>query len=71
MLTLFQMPMATDFLKGREEKRPLPNNSKYKTALRKLLYLTTTTRTDITTAVGILSRKADLSAQGDWTAVQE
>ncbi|XP_060137734.1 uncharacterized protein LOC118078985 isoform X5 [Zootoca vivipara] len=50
-------PMATDFLKNQQDLKLLPNNTQYGSAIGKLLYLVTTCRPDLASAVGILSGK--------------
>ncbi|XP_063797814.1 uncharacterized protein LOC134965248 [Pseudophryne corroboree] len=42
----------------------------YRKAIGKLLYIVTVTRPDISTAVGILSRKVSKPTQMDWNAVK-
>lgn len=62
-------PMLTDYL-NIEEENLLPSNEQYRQAVGALLYIATTTRPDITTAVSILSRRVSTPRQCDWTAVK-
>ncbi|KAM4023872.1 uncharacterized protein ACNLHF_024820 [Anomaloglossus baeobatrachus] len=62
-------PMESSYLKL-EEDDLLPNNEKYRQAVGALLYISTMTRPDIATAVGILCRYAEKPRQKDWNAVK-
>ncbi|KAM4045526.1 uncharacterized protein ACNLHF_009382 [Anomaloglossus baeobatrachus] len=62
-------PMESFYLKL-EEDDLLHNNEKYRQAVGALLYISTITRPDITTAVGILCRYVEKPRQKDWNAVK-
>jgi len=52
--------METGFLNsGIEDNTKLPNNSKYRQAIGSLLYITTLSRPDIVTVVGILCQRVE------------
>lgn len=69
MLIVSLHPCKQTFWKT-EENKPLPNNSRNRTAIENLWYLTITTRSDIATPVGILSRKVMSPTSGNWTTVK-
>lgn len=52
------------------ESELLPSNTRYRTAIGKLLYLTTITQVDIATAAGTLSREVSLPTQNDWNVIK-
>ncbi|KAM4045391.1 uncharacterized protein ACNLHF_009219 [Anomaloglossus baeobatrachus] len=62
-------PMESSYLKL-EEDDLLPKNEKYRQAVGALLYISTMTRPDIKTAVGILCRYVEKLRQKDWNAVK-
>ncbi|XP_073426901.1 uncharacterized protein [Dendrobates tinctorius] len=63
-------PKEPSYLKLEGEDDLLPNNEKYRQAVGALLYISTMTRPDITTAVGILCRYVEKPRQRDWNAVK-
>jgi hypothetical protein len=65
------IPMAAAYLKSNGEQEVLPNNEQYRQAVGALLYIATTTRPDIATAIGILCRSVDKPCQRDWKAVKD
>lgn len=64
------VPMTPDYLKDNNESKQLPNNTKYREVIGCLLYLSTISRPDISTAVGILSRRVNEPSEKDWNAVK-
>ena len=48
----------------------MANNIKYREVIGTLMYISTVTRPDITTAVHLLSRKSENPSQQDWKAVK-
>jgi hypothetical protein len=63
-------PMLTDYLNIEGEENLLQSNEQYRQAVGALLYISTTTRPDITAATSILSRRISAPRQCDWTAVK-
>lgn len=63
-------PMEADYLKHQTEENLLPNNIEYHKAVGGLLYIATTTRPDISAAVGLLCRRTNHPRQCDWNAVK-
>lgn len=64
-------PMETSYLKEpNDQSNLLQDNHLYRKAIGKLLYIATITRPDISTAVGILSRKVSKPTKMDWNAVK-
>ncbi|XP_073510837.1 uncharacterized protein [Phyllobates terribilis] len=63
-------PMDPSYLKLEGEEDLLPTNESYRQAVGALLYIATTTRPDITAAVGILCRRVSKPCQRDWNATK-
>ena len=63
-------PMETAYTKAEGEYDLLPDNELYRQAVGALLYVATTTRPDITAAIGILCRRVSNPRQRDWNAVK-
>ena len=63
-------PMNAAYLKLEGEYDRLPNNELYRQAVGAMLYIATTTRPDITAAIGILCRRVSNPRQRDWNAVK-
>lgn len=59
----YSVAVLTD--KGNEFQSIMPNNNQYREAIGALLHLSTTTRPDIATAVGILCRKVNQPRTND------
>ena len=53
-----------------DEKEPLLNQHQYSSAVGSLMYLATTTRPDITFAVGMLARFSSKPNKSHWTALK-
>src|SRR6218665_1275613 len=63
-------PMHADYLNITGEENLLRSNEQYRQAVGALLYMATTTRPDIATAVSVLCRRVSKPRQCDWTAVK-
>jgi len=63
-------PMESAYMKAEGEYDLLPDNELYRQAVGALLYVATTTRPDITAAIGILCRRVSNPRQRDWNAVK-
>ena len=64
-------PMETNYLKELNNSiNPLQNDSQFRRAMGKLLYIATVARPDIATAVGFLCRKVSQPTQMDWNAAK-
>lgn len=63
-------PMDAGFYRSNHESPSLPDNKRYRQAIGSLMYLSTTTRPDIFSAVGILARRVEKPSQADWNAVK-
>lgn len=63
-------PMDTAYPKLEGEYDCLPDNCLYRQAVGAILYIATTTRPDITAAMGILCRRVSNPRQRDWYAVK-
>ncbi|KAG5873318.1 hypothetical protein JTB14_037117 [Gonioctena quinquepunctata] len=61
--------MDTEYPKFDANPKLLPNNEKYRKT-EGALYLSTTTRPDISPAVGYLCRRVSQPSQKDWYAVK-
>jgi len=59
-------PMDTAYPKLEGEYDLLPDNELYRKAVGAMLYVATTTRPDIATAIGILCRHVSNPRQRDW-----
>ena len=65
-----KIPMEAGFMNSNAESTLLSDNRKYRQAIGSLLYLAVTSRPDISSAVGILSRRVEKPTQSDWNAVK-
>jgi hypothetical protein len=65
------IPMTTDYPKLSGEHDLLPDNDLYREAVGALLYIATTTRPNIATAMSLLCRRVSKPRQRDWTAVKQ
>lgn len=65
-----KIPMDVGYLKNITESVLMPSNEKYRKLIGSLLYLSTNTRPDISTAVSILSRKVNKPTYNDWTELK-
>ncbi|XP_046391667.1 secreted RxLR effector protein 161-like [Ischnura elegans] len=65
------IPMDPEYPKLKGENDALPNNGKYREAVGALLYISTTTRPDISGAMSILCRRVSNPRQRDWEALKK